>query len=175
MTNGITGVEARVYDPVPIPSIWEARTIIAWAQKWIEDCGQLHAAMLFDHMGVEKPNDDDHRFGWTDTKDFFIAPKDGKDCIHLPPAQRLDPANYRNSELTVDVVNHPQHYKTKNGMEAIDVIEAFTDGLEGGEATNTGNVLKYMLRWNKKNGLEDLKKARWYLNRLIDMIEAKDE
>ena len=57
-----------------------------------------------------------------------------------------------------DMVNHPAHYKTANGLEAIDVIEAFTEGLQGGEATNTGNVLKYMCRWKKKNGLEDLKK-----------------
>lgn len=73
-----------------------------------------------------------------------------------------------------DIVNHPAHYKTGNGLEAINVIEAFTDGLNGGEATNTGNVLKYMLRWHKKNGLEDLKKAQWYLNRLIKYVEKKE-
>jgi hypothetical protein len=74
-----------------------------------------------------------------------------------------------------DMVNHPAHYKTANGLEAIDVIEAFTEGLQGGEATNTGNVLKYMCRWKKKNGLEDLKKARWYLDRLIKAEEKKEE
>ena len=74
-----------------------------------------------------------------------------------------------------DVVNHPAHYKTGNGLEAIDVIEAFTEGLQGGEATNTGNVLKYMCRWKKKNGLEDLKKAQWYLNRLIGLVEKQKE
>ena len=72
-----------------------------------------------------------------------------------------------------DLVNHPAHYKTKNGLETIDVIEAFTDGLNGSEATHTGNVLKYMCRWRKKNGLVDLKKAQWYLNRLIGQVEAK--
>lgn len=75
----------------------------------------------------------------------------------------------------VDNVNHPQHYQSKSGLETIDVIEAFTEGLVGGEATNTGNVLKYMCRWKNKNGLEDLKKARWYLNRLIDIVEKHDE
>lgn len=74
-----------------------------------------------------------------------------------------------------DLVNHPTHYKTKNGLEAIDVIDAFTDGLNGSEATNTGNILKYMCRWKKKNGLTDLRKARWYLNRLIEQIEAKEQ
>ena len=71
----------------------------------------------------------------------------------------------------LDMVNHPSHYKAKNGMEVIDVIEAFTANLEGYEATHTGNVIKYICRWKEKNGLEDLKKAQWYLNRLIKNIE----
>ena len=70
-----------------------------------------------------------------------------------------------------DMVNHPSHYKAKNGMEVIDVIEAFTANLEGYEATHTGNVIKYICRWKEKNGLEDLRKAQWYLNRLIKNIE----
>lgn len=74
-----------------------------------------------------------------------------------------------------DNVNHPKHYQSKSGLETIDVIEAFTEDLAGGEATNTGNVLKYMCRWKSKNGLEDLKKARWYLDRLIGIVEKHDE
>lgn len=69
--------------------------------------------------------------------------------------------------MNSDNVNHPEHYQTTNGLEAIDVIEAFTADLQGIEAVCTGNVLKYMCRWKKKNGLEDLKKARWYLEKLI--------
>ena len=71
----------------------------------------------------------------------------------------------------LDMVNHPKHYKAKNGMEVIDVIEAFTANLSGYEATHTGNVIKYICRWKEKNGLEDLKKAQWFLNRLIKNIE----
>ena len=71
-------------------------------------------------------------------------------------------------------VDHPSHYKTKAGIEAIDVIEAFTEGLEGKEATCTGNIIKYILRWHKKNGLQDLKKCEWYLKRLIKHIEEKE-
>ena len=73
-----------------------------------------------------------------------------------------------------DMVNHPPHYQSENGIEVIDVIEAFTADLKGGEATNTGNVIKYILRWpHKKNPLEDLKKARWYLDRLINLVEKR--
>lgn len=67
-----------------------------------------------------------------------------------------------------DMVNHPSHYKSETGLETIDVIEAFTFDLKGLEAVCTANVLKYICRWKKKNGLQDLEKARWYLNRLID-------
>lgn len=74
---------------------------------------------------------------------------------------------------TVDMVNHPSHYKAKNGMEAIDVIKAFTDGLVGSEAYNTGNAIKYILRWKNKNGVEDLKKAVWYINDLINELEKE--
>ena len=70
-----------------------------------------------------------------------------------------------------DNVNHPDHYKTSSGLETIDVIKAFTDGLEGIQATDTGNILKYICRWKKKNGIEDLKKARWYLEHLIKEVE----
>lgn len=70
-----------------------------------------------------------------------------------------------------DMVNHPNHYISKTGLETIDVIEAFTDALKGIEATDTGNIIKYICRWKGKNGVEDLKKAQWYLNHLIEHVE----
>ena len=75
----------------------------------------------------------------------------------------------------MDNVNHPSHYKSKTGLEVVDVIRAFTEDMNGLEGYYTGNVLKYMCRWKKKNGLEDLKKARVYLNWLIDEVETKPE
>ena len=68
-------------------------------------------------------------------------------------------------------VDHPSHYQSETGLEAIDVIEAFTFDLKGIEAFDTGNVLKYLCRWNQKNGLQDLKKAQWYLEHLINHVE----
>ena len=84
------------------------------------------------------------------------------------PGESFNSCRARNG---FDMVNHPKHYKAKNGMEVIDVIDAFTANLSGYEATHTGNVIKYICRWKEKNGLEDLKKAQWYLNRLIKNIE----
>ena len=84
------------------------------------------------------------------------------------PGESFNSCRARNG---FDMVNHPKHYKAKNGMEVIDVIEAFTANLKGYEAIYTGKVIKYICRWKEKNGLEDLKKAQWYLNRLIKNIE----
>ena len=56
-----------------------------------------------------------------------------------------------NQKNKTDMVNHPNHYMSKTGLETIDVIEAFTDDLNGIEAVDTGNILKYICRWKKKN------------------------
>lgn len=66
-----------------------------------------------------------------------------------------------------DSVNHPSHYN-QNGMEVWDVIKAFTSDLSGAEAFYAGNVIKYILRWDKKNGIEDLEKAKVYIDKLIE-------
>lgn len=74
--------------------------------------------------------------------------------------------------MTPDMVNHPPHYQSNSGIETIDVIKAFTEGLSGIEAVCTANVIKYICRWKSKNGLEDLNKAKWYLDRLIAEVEG---
>ena len=68
-----------------------------------------------------------------------------------------------------DRVDHPSHY-TSGKTEVIDIIE---DAIKDAPSTVDGmlqaQVLKYILRmWLKDNPIEDAKKARWYLNRLID-------
>ena len=65
------------------------------------------------------------------------------------------------------MVNSPSHYQSVNGIEAIEVIESMTDGLNGIEAFDTGNALKYLMRWKKKNGIQDLEKSIWYIQHLI--------
>ena len=73
------------------------------------------------------------------------------------------------------MVSHPPHYQSSTGLETIDVIEAFTSDLTGTEAVCTGNVLKYTCRWKHKNGVQDLKKAKWYLDRLIKHLEKEND
>ena len=64
-----------------------------------------------------------------------------------------------------DMVNNPSHYN-QAGIEAIDAIRAATG--EGFEYYLQGNILKYLWRYRYKNGVEDLKKAEWYLKVLIE-------
>ena len=66
-----------------------------------------------------------------------------------------------------DNVNSPDHYQGK--VECIDCIESATAGLNGIEAFCTGNAIKYLYRWKKKNGIEDLKKAKWYIDKIISI------
>lgn len=67
----------------------------------------------------------------------------------------------------VDMVNHPPHY-TRGGVECIDALASATAGLEGLDAVCTANAIKYLWRWKQKNGVEDLRKAQWYITKLID-------
>ena len=71
-----------------------------------------------------------------------------------------------------NAVNHPDHYQLGNGVETIELIEAATSNLEGIEAFDTGNALKYLCRWKGKNGIQDLEKAVWYIQHLIEHEKA---
>lgn len=65
-----------------------------------------------------------------------------------------------------DAVNHPSHYHAESGVEVIDAIEAWKLGF------SLGNAVKYIARnAHKANAAEDLKKARWYLDRAIANVE----
>lgn len=71
-----------------------------------------------------------------------------------------------------DMVNHPAHY-TAGGVECIEGLKAATIGLEGIEAVCTANAIKYLWRWKHKNGVQDLEKAKWYIDYLIRYIGQK--
>ncbi len=67
-----------------------------------------------------------------------------------------------------DNVNHPKHYNSHpSGVECITVVEHMN--------FNLGNAMKYLWRTDHKNGLEDLKKARWYIDREIQRLESNNE
>ena len=68
-----------------------------------------------------------------------------------------------------DNVNHPLHYETGK-FECIDVMLE-TQGLEAVKNFCICNAFKYIYRHNNKNGLEDVKKAKWYLDKYIELSE----
>ena len=68
-----------------------------------------------------------------------------------------------------DVVNHPEHY-TSGKYETIDIIK---DSVDDFKSYVHGNIIKYILRYKRKGGVQDLKKAQIYLNWLIEEEECK--
>jgi hypothetical protein len=78
-----------------------------------------------------------------------------------------------NFDENVNVHINPRHYK--NGkVECIDAIESAVVGKVGIEATCVSNIIKYLWRYEDKNGIVDVKKAKWYLDKLINTIEERN-
>ena len=67
-----------------------------------------------------------------------------------------------------DNIISPNHYASDKGFEVFDVQEAFIHELKGMSASYWCNIVKYILRFQRKNGVEDLKKAKYYLEKLIE-------
>lgn len=72
-----------------------------------------------------------------------------------------------------DSIN-PGHY-TYGKYECIEVLEDILNGVEGVEAFCIGNAIKYLWRYQRKNGTEDLEKAKWYITRAIKIRDAREE
>ena len=73
-------------------------------------------------------------------------------------------------QVRQDMINHPSHY-TQGKVECIDALESATIGKSGIEAVCVANIIKYLWRYEEKNGIEDVKKAQFYLNRLLATLE----
>ncbi len=69
--------------------------------------------------------------------------------------------------MSKETVNHPAHYNA-GPIEVIDYIDQVTEDCKGKDGFYIGNIIKYVSRAPHKNGTEDLRKARWYLDRLIE-------
>ena len=100
-------------------------------------------------------------------------PNQGAHCTDFVPD--YDISHFNEEVKTVmpkpDMVNHPSHY-TQGGIECIKAIEASMPP-DGFQDYCKGNILKYIWRWRDKAGLEDLKKARVYLNWMIESVEKE--
>src|SRR6056300_550171 len=82
---------------------------------------------------------------------------------------RMAQAN-KQTDNVIDMVNSPPHYN-QTGIECIHAISAATD--TGFKYYLQGNIMKYLWRFDYKDKpLEDLQKAKWYLDRLIEEVMA---
>lgn len=87
--------------------------------------------------------------------------------VERVPKEERDPID----ATAPDNVNHPAHYETSK-FECIDVMIE-TQGVEAVKNFCLCNAFKYLYRHNRKNGLEDIRKAQWYINKYIELEEQK--
>ena len=123
---------------------------------------------------LEKFSDSCNFNRWSDDK-LAIA----YDHVYKNSEARLDGIPLKNEEVKMDenvpdMVNHPQHY-TQGNIECIDALKAATVGKRGIEAVCVANVVKYLWRYEEKNGIEDVRKAKWYVERLLSELEESQQ
>lgn len=92
---------------------------------------------------------------------------------------RLDGSHLKDAEVKMDenvpdMVNHPKHYN-QGGIECIDALKAATVGKRGIEAVCVANIIKYCWRYEEKNGIEDVRKAKFYIERLLMELEESQQ
>ena len=121
-----------------------------------------------DHAGLENTQEN-----WRFYLDMWgLDPNNSSELNkHL---SRLDPDGIAPAQESFASVDRPPHY-TAGAVECIDALESATANLTGIEAVCTANAIKYLWRWKAKGGLEDLRKAGWYIKRLISYLERGGE
>lgn len=91
------------------------------------------------------------------------------------PTKESADGQFKGINIIHDNIHNPKHYQGAFGLEAIEVIKNFAGDLTAVQGFYWGNAIKYMLRFQQKNGIEDLKKARKNMNWLIEELEVADD
>lgn len=133
--------------------------------SYLEDMTEGYIYNKYDCAGCEfEPSNKTHHFCYACSRNTSLKSTNIDRYTHKPQCKPSD-----------DVINRPQHYLF-GGMELIDIIDALL--LDGGFTPFQGfyvaTILQYIVRFPKKNGLQDLRKARFYLNRLIEVWEGEE-
>lgn len=161
---------------------WLARDedgeLYAYSVKPLKADGFWNLKNLGDNwIGIDETDDTFSHIEWTDEEPTEV--KRGLEAAGISAAElnRIMNAKAHGYDSVPelvempDIINEPNHYKGKHGIETIDVIRNFgNDDMIAG--FYWGNAIKYMTRYRSKNGLEDLKKARKNLDWLIEHVEA---
>ena len=106
---------------------------------------------------------------WSDDK-LTIA----YDHVYKNSEARLGGSHLEIDDDGHDMVSHPKHY-TQGGIECIDALKAATVGKRVIEAVCVANVVKYLWRYEEKNGIEDVRKAKLYIERLLNELEESQQ
>lgn len=142
----------------------EKKTYLETDLAWLECCDAIYLLKGWqDSPGARAEYAAAQKLGlavywWSGGVPVAKPPEAGGGEVSQNPANPY--VEFRESEAVRDAINHPPYY-TQGKMECIQAIEGL--GLPFHEA----QVLKYLVRWRSKGGVEDLEKARWYLDRLI--------
>ena len=139
--------------------------------KFCDDCHGCNICLLEKFSGGVMCDFDE----WSDDK-LAIA----YDHVYKNSEARLDGSHLKDTELNIepenkpDMVSHPKHY-TQGGIECIECIKAAVTNKVGIEAVCVANVIKYLFRYEEKNGIEDVRKAKWYIERLLRELEESQQ
>ena len=171
--NNVSCQYTGVHD-VMFNSVTEAEKVLEAMCDICEEYGYVTVMGFKDLIGVAGSNRD-AKYGWVkeNMEVALVESFEKGHRISIPPAMYMSDIPAKKPKE--DLVNHPAHYKSKAGLETIDVIDAFTSDLIGTEAVCTANVIKYICRWKHKNGLQDLEKAKWYLEHLINYMKKETD
>lgn len=126
-----------------------------------EDYAYVHPAEVAQYLGFEVLEDDSPTIAMIIAKRSEDVKREIREVVEK-----------YSEDAKPDPVNRPAHY-TSGGIECIDAMQA-AFGDEAVKDFCLCNAFKYLWRHRQKNGVEDLKKARWYLNRLITEMEVEE-
>ena len=135
--------------------------------KFCDECHGCNICLLEKFSGGVMCDFDE----WSDDK-LAIA----YDHVYKNSEAHLDGSHLKDADVNIepDMVNHPKHY-TQGGIECIDALKAATVGKRGIEAVCVANVIKYCWRYEEKNGIEDVRKAKFYIERLLKELEESQQ
>lgn len=148
----------------------DVRQSMIWAYEDADmGCVRLNAKL----MGYEVIEDDTPTIAETVEKNSEdVKPKRRTLGVSNPTDDMTEYVEKYLEAVKPDPVNRPAHY-TSGGIECIDAMQA-AFGAEAVKDFCLCNAFKYLWRHRSKNGVEDLKKCRWYLNRLIREMEVTE-
>lgn len=142
------------------------------SENTIANAARNHAFVIRDEDGPINPTTYLRKHGEYQPPKAEPIPKPEPEPKPEPPKYEI-PKPQPLPKVASDSVNHPAHYMLPGGGETIDYIEDVCG--DGVDEYYRGNILKYICRYKEKGGAESLKKARWYLDRLIMLQEQREE